>query len=67
MKDYKVWIHLFETESINQSFELYINKEEYEANIDALKECYKQASVLTGYYFYLPVQVGSDWQIFLLI
>jgi type III restriction enzyme len=64
MKDYKDRIHLFETKSINQSSELYINKEEYEAKVDALKECYKQASILTGYYFYLPVQVGSDWQIF---
>lgn len=64
MKDYKDRIHLFETKSINQSSELDINKEEYEAKVEALKECYKQASVLTGYYFYLPVQVGSDWQIF---
>ena len=64
MKDYKNRIHLFEAKSLNKSSELNIDQEEYETKINALKECYKQASYLTGYYFYLPVQIGSEWQIF---
>lgn len=64
MKDYRDRIHLFEVKSVNQSSELDINKEEYEEKIKALKGCYKQTSILTGYYFYLPIQVGSGWQIF---
>ena len=35
-------------------------------NIDKvaeLKKSYKQASILTGQYFYLPIQTGTDWQI----
>ena len=49
---------------MNESFSLYMNGKDYQEKVNALKECYKQASVLLGYYFYLPVQIGSDWKIF---
>jgi hypothetical protein len=34
--------------------------------MEELKRCYKQASLLTGYNFYLPVLKGEDWHISLL-
>ena len=64
MKDYKNNIHLFETKSLNKSSESHVNELEYKEKILELKKCYKQASLLTGYYFYLPVKNGSDWHIF---
>lgn len=64
MKDYKDRIHFFETKSVNKAYDLDINEEEYKEKINALKACYKQASKLTGYYFYLPIQKESQWQIF---
>ena len=64
MKDYDNRIHLFETKSVNESSSIELNREEYELKINELKKCYKQASLLTGYYFYLPIKTGNDWQIF---
>jgi len=34
--------------------------------MEELKRCYKQASLLTGYNFYLPVLKGESWYISLL-
>ena len=39
------------------------DKDKYEEKIKVLEECYKQAAVLTGYCFYLPIQNGSTWDI----
>lgn len=64
MKDYKDRIHLFEVKSLNEASSIEINKEEYEEKIRALKECYKQASKLTGYFFYIPIKKGASWKIF---
>ena len=63
MKDIYNRIHIFETKCINKSAEININEIDYEEKIFALKECYKFASKLTGYYFYIPVLDGEKWQI----
>lgn len=64
MKDYQDRIHIFEVKSLNNSNLLNIDSEEYKQKIDALKECYKYASKLTGYYFYIPIKEGSIWNIY---
>lgn len=66
MKDYLDRIHIFETKSLNKSNTMDIDSEEYEDKIKALKECYKYASRLTGYYFYIPIKKGNDWTIFVM-
>ena len=33
----------------------------YEEKIEELKRSYLQASILTGYYFYLPMLIGEEW------
>ena len=38
-------------------------EERYNEKIKLLEECYKQAAILTGYNFYLPIQNGSTWDI----
>ena len=48
---------------MNDSSSISLDKEKYEEKINVLEECYKQAAVLTGYYFYLPIQNGSTWDI----
>ena len=63
MKDKKGRIHIFEVKSVNQSSSLNIDTESYEEKIRALKNCYKQASIITGHYFYLPILSNDDWQI----
>ncbi|MCQ2351183.1 MAG: hypothetical protein MJ003_04325 [Paludibacteraceae bacterium] len=63
MKDTKGVVHIFEVKSVNVSNTLSINKEEYETKINALKECYKYSSKLTGHIFYLPILDGEDWKI----
>lgn len=63
MKDKKGRIHIFEVKSVNKSSNFNIDDGEYSEKINELKRCYKQASILTGQCFYLPVQVGDDWQI----
>ena len=64
MKDWKNRIHIFETKSLNQATDSNIDSEDYEAKVNALKEAYKHASKLTGYYFYIPIQVEDVWTIY---
>lgn len=63
MKDKYGQIHLFEVKSVNVSGQKIIDKDEYNSKINALKECYRYCSKLTGYFYYLPVLDGEDWQI----
>ena len=63
LKDSFDRIHIFEVKSVNCSIEFGIDKNEYEKKIRELKECYKIASKLTGYYFYLPIKKDNDWYI----
>lgn len=65
MKDYYGRIHIFEVKSVNKSKDIsdVLDGEKYEAKINELKKCYKQASVLTQQIFYVPVLSGEDWQI----
>lgn len=66
MKDYYGRIHLFEVKSVNCSNASHFDSDDYKDKMEELKRCYKQASLLTGYYFYLPVLKGENWHIFLL-
>lgn len=66
MKDYYGRIHLFEVKSVNCSNASHFDSDDYKDKMEELKRCYKQASLLTGYYFYLPVLKGEKWHIFLL-
>lgn len=63
LKDYQDRIHLFESKCLNKSSASNIDGEKYEEKIKALQDCYKTASKLTGYYFYIPIKQGSDWKI----
>ena len=63
MKDAKGRIHIFEVKSVNKSANFNIDNNVYVAKVAELKKSYKQASLITGQYFYLPIQTGSDWQI----
>lgn len=63
MKDPKGRIHIFEVKSVNKSSNFSIDDNEYSEKVNELKRSYKQASILTGQLFYLPVQVEDDWQI----
>ena len=60
-------IHIFEVKSVNINPSLNIDTEKYEKKINELKRCYKQASKLTGHYFYLPVLKNNIWYITQLI
>lgn len=63
LKDQKDNLHIFEVKSVNVSHNLalHIDEELYKKKIDELKKCYKQASIITGHYFYLPVLKGNTW------
>ena len=63
MKDTKGRIHIFEVKSVNQSANYNIDNNTYVAKVAELKKSYRQASLITGQYFYLPIQLGNDWQI----
>lgn len=65
LKDSFDRIHFFEVKSVNISKNnpATFNRAEYERKINELIKCYKQASLLTGYYFYLPIQDGDSWKI----
>lgn len=63
MKDKHGNIHLFEVKSVNISSDLNIDSEEYKEKINALKQCYKQSSILTGQFYYLPILKNDEWQI----
>lgn len=66
MKDSYGRIHLFEVKSVNCSNASHFNSDEYKDKMEELKRCYKQASILTGYNFYLPVLKDESWHISLL-
>lgn len=63
LKDKNQQLHIFEVKSVNESSSLSFDKEKYKEKIKILEECYKQAAILTGYIFYLPIQSGSSWDI----
>lgn len=65
MEDCYGRIHLFEVKSVNiaNATPAVFNSEEYKQKINELKRCYKQASILTGHVFYLPVQKDDEWHI----
>lgn len=63
MKDNLGRIHIFEVKSVNPSGAYHIDNNIYKAKIAELKKCYKQASILTGQIFYLPVIDKDVWQI----
>ncbi len=64
LKDSFGRIHLFEVKSVNLSSSMNIDLKTYQEKVLALKECYKFASSITGYDFWLPIQNGSDWDIY---
>ena len=64
MKERQGYIHLFEVKSVNVSNAAQFDTEEYKLKINALKECYKQCSVLTNHYYYLPVLKDEGWRIY---
>lgn len=66
MKDFYGRIHLFEVKSVNCSSISHFDSDEYKDKMEELKRCYKQASLLTGYNFYLPVLKEDNWHISLL-
>ncbi|MCM1135965.1 MAG: DEAD/DEAH box helicase family protein [Clostridium sp.] len=65
MKDCFDRIHIFEVKSVNNSstFASKLDGGEYTEKALELIKCYKQASLLTGYIFYLPVKKEDSWQI----
>lgn len=66
MKDSYGRIHLFEVKSVNCSNASQFDSDEYKDKMEELKRCYKQASLLTGYNFYLPVLKEENWHISLM-
>ena len=65
MKDKLGKIHIFEVKSVNGNGAVGFDPEEYEAKIDLLKDCYKEASAkLKNHIFYIPIKDGDNWQIF---
>lgn len=66
LKDSYGRIHLFEVKSVNCSNAAHFDSNEYKDKMEELKRCYKQASILTGYNFYLPVLKDESWHITLL-
>ena len=65
LKDCFGRIHLFEVKSVNVSgaTSSSFDSEAYKQKMNELIKCYKQASVLTGHIFYLPVKKDDDWHI----
>lgn len=65
LKDVFGRIHLFEVKSVNisSSTPAKFDSDEYKSKVEELKRCYKQASLLTGYIFYLPVLKDDVWHI----
>ncbi len=63
LKDCYDRIHLFEVKSVNLSNNIStgFDSTEYKLKVEELKKCYKQASLLTGYIFYLPVLKDDTW------
>lgn len=63
MKDKYERIHIFEVKSVNQSAGYTFDNNIYIAKAEELKKCYKQASLLTGHMFYLPILRDDIWRI----
>lgn len=65
MKDCYDRIHIFEVKSVNvsNSTPAAFDSTAYKIKVEELKKCYKQASLLTGYLFYLPVLKDDEWHI----
>jgi type III restriction enzyme len=63
MKDKFGRIHIFEVKSVNQSAGFTFDNNIYIAKVAELKKCYKQASLLTGHMFYLPILRDDVWRI----
>lgn len=65
MKDCFGRIHLFEVKSVNMSnaTSAAFDSEAYKRKMNELIKCYKQASILTGHIFYLPVRKDDIWHI----
>ena len=63
MKDRFGRIHIFEVKSVNQSASFGFDNNIYLAKVAELKKCYKQASLLTGHIFYLPIMRDDIWRI----
>ncbi len=65
MKDSFDRIHLFEVKSVRPSNTTMVPFDPiaYDVKIEELKRSYKQASYLTGYFFYIPVYNGDEWHI----
>ncbi|MDE6293282.1 MAG: hypothetical protein K2L88_01515, partial [Clostridiales bacterium] len=63
MKDGYDRIHIFEVKSVNISNAVGggFDSEKYKAKVEALKKCYRHASVLTEHIFYLPVLKDDIW------
>lgn len=64
LKDKNSKVHIFEVKSVNQGGNQIIDAEDYIKKIDALRIMFKQASKVTGQYFYLPIQIESNWKIY---
>jgi len=64
LKDKNNKIHIFEVKSINKSENSFIDEEEYNEKIVALKSMFAFASLASKQYFYLPIRKDSDWIIF---
>lgn len=69
LKDSYDRIHIFEVKSVNISnaTPAMFDSMEYKMKLEELKKCYKQASKITGYIFYLPVLRDDVWHITQLI
>lgn len=63
--DYKGNYHLFESKSVNESNSFNIDNDSYNEKTNALKACYKASSKLLPYFFYIPIKIGDDWQIYM--
>ena len=58
-------IHIFEVKSVNiaNATPATFDSEAYKRKMDELIRCYKQASIMTGHVFYLPVRKDDEWHI----
>ena len=63
MKDSQGYIHLFEVKSVNVANHTQFDSEEYKKKLNELKTCYKQCSILTDNYYYLPILKDDVWHI----
>lgn len=63
LKDWAGRFHIFEVKSINHSASKSIDSDEYKEKIEALRKCYKSASELVEYHFYIPILDGDKWKI----